>query len=117
MPWMRSVIGRICSTEAAASLAKSALALSDCSAVLLVSLKTSLVRRASSSMVRDSSRAAWATVSTFSRVLTTASTVELDLVLVSSAALAIASVVIANGGDSFDQLRGDLFDRAFEFRG
>jgi len=39
--------------------------------------------------------------------LTTASTVELDLVLVSSAALAIAS----------DQLRGDLFDRAFKFRG
>jgi len=93
MPWIRSVIGRICSTEAA-SFASSALALSDCSAVSLVSLNTSLVRSANSSIVRDSSLAACATVSTFSRVLTTARTVEPDFVSVSSATLAMVSALL-----------------------
>src|SRR6516162_10180528 len=112
MPWIRSVIGRICSTEAA-SFASSALALSDCSAVSLVSLKTSFVRSANSSIVRDSSLAACATVSTFSRV---------DDRLHRGAGFRQGVLghfghgfgVVAHCRDRFDELSGDLLDRSLE---
>ena len=85
--------------------------------MLLVSLKTSLVRRASSSMVRDSSaRRLGDGFHVLARI---------DHSVDRRTRLGFGVFggfghrfgVIANGGDSFDQLRGDLFDRAFKFRG